>query len=66
MTDFRTLVHHLAALRVTPTPEEYYLDGYSMLRECMNEAQTILQTPFSGNAATGTGNLEYEKRQLQA
>ncbi|CAE6994992.1 hypothetical protein P3342_000024 [Pyrenophora teres f. teres] len=66
MTDFRTLVHHLATLRPTPTPEEYYLDGYSMLRECMSEAQTILQTPFSGSPAAGTGNPEYEKRQLQA
>ncbi|KAF1837711.1 hypothetical protein BDW02DRAFT_108765 [Decorospora gaudefroyi] len=66
MTDFRNLQHYLVQLRATPTAEEYYLEGYSLLRECMSEAQAILQTPFSGGAGAATGDPETEKRQLRA
>jgi hypothetical protein len=64
MTDFRNLQHYLVQLRVTPTAEEYYLEGYSLLRQCTSEAQAILQTPFSGSAG-GTGNPELERQQLR-
>ncbi|KAH7551647.1 hypothetical protein BM1_09281 [Bipolaris maydis] len=66
MTDFRNLQHYLVQLRATPTAEEYYLDGYSLLRQCTSEAQAILQTPFASSTPSGTGDLEYEKRQLRA
>jgi hypothetical protein len=65
MTDFRNLQHYLVQLRATPTAEEYYLEGYSLLRQCSSEAQAILQTPFSGSASTGSGDLEAEKQQLK-
>ncbi|CAN9132252.1 unnamed protein product [Alternaria alternata] len=66
MTDFRNLQHYLVQLRATPTAEEYYLEGYSLLRQCTSEAQTILQTPFSGSASSGSGDPESEKQQLRA
>ncbi|EUC31305.1 hypothetical protein COCVIDRAFT_29011 [Bipolaris victoriae FI3] len=66
MTDFRNLQHYLVQIRATPTAEEYYLDGYSLLRQCTSEAQAILQTPFASSTPSGTGDLEYEKRQLKA
>ncbi|CAI9632080.1 hypothetical protein GT037_005775 [Alternaria burnsii] len=66
MTDFRNLQHYLVQLRATPTAEEYYLEGYSLLRQCTSEAQSILQTPFSGSASSGSGNPESEKQQLRA
>lgn len=66
MTDFRNLQHYLVQLRATPTAEEYYLEGYSLLRQCTSEAQAILQTPFSGSASAGSGDPESEKQQLKA
>ncbi|KAF1358472.1 hypothetical protein EJ07DRAFT_166741 [Lizonia empirigonia] len=65
MTDFRNLQHYLSQLRATPTAEEYYLEGYSLLRSCANEAQTILQTPFSASAGSTTGDPERERQQLK-
>jgi hypothetical protein len=65
MTDFRNLQHYLVQLRATPTAEEYYLDGYSLLRQCASEAQAILQTPFAGNSGSATGDPEQEKLQLR-
>ena len=66
MTDFRNLQHYLVQLRASPTAEEYYLEGYSLLRECKSEAQTTLQTPFSGSSDTGMEDPERERQQLQA
>jgi hypothetical protein len=66
MSDFRNLQHYLVQLRAAPTAEEYYLEGYSLLRECTSEAQSILQTPFSGGAGAATGDAEREKQQLRA
>ncbi|KAF1848969.1 uncharacterized protein K460DRAFT_375717 [Cucurbitaria berberidis CBS 394.84] len=66
MSDFRNLQHYLVQLRATPTAEEYYLEGYSLLRQCTAEAQTILQTPFSSNSGGATGEPERERQQLRA
>lgn len=66
MTDFRNLQHYLVQLRPSPTAEEYYLDGYSLLRECMSEAQAILQQPFSAGAGAATGDSERERQQLKS
>lgn len=66
MNDFRNLQHYLVQLRATPTAEEYYLDGYSLLRQCSSEAQAILQTPFSGSSGASSGDPEQERQQLKA
>lgn len=65
MTDFRNLQHYLSQVRATPTAEEYYLEGYSLLRSCATEAQTILQTPFSASTGATTGDPERERQQLK-
>ena len=65
MTDFRNLQHYLSQLRATPSAEEYYLEGYSLLRACSPEAQTILQTPFSATTGTSPTDPEREKQQLK-
>jgi hypothetical protein len=66
MTDFRNLQHYLVQLRASPTADEYYLDGYSLLRQCTTEAQTILQAPFSGSSGAVRGDAEQERLQLKA
>lgn len=66
MTDFRNLQHYLIQLRAAPTAEEYYLEGYSLLRQCTSESQTILQTPFAGGAGAASGDPEQERHQLKA
>jgi hypothetical protein len=65
MTDFRNLQHYLVQLRASPTAEEYYLEGYSLLRQCASEAQAILQTPFAGHNAAAAGDPEQERQQLR-
>ncbi|KAJ4352780.1 hypothetical protein N0V95_003942 [Ascochyta clinopodiicola] len=65
MTDFRNLQHYLSQLHATPTAEEYYLEGYSLLRSCASEAQTTLQTPFSASTGASTGDPERERQQLK-
>ena len=66
MTDFRNLQYYLNQLRATPTAEEYYLEGYSLLRQCTAEAQAILDAPFSASSTAPGGDTEREKQQLRA
>lgn len=66
MADFRNLQHYLVQLRAAPTAEEYYLEGYSLLRECAAEAQAILQAPFASNSGASSGDQEGERQQLRA
>ncbi|KAF2006035.1 hypothetical protein P154DRAFT_570765 [Amniculicola lignicola CBS 123094] len=66
MTDFRNLQYYLSQLRATPTAEEYYLEGYSLLRQCQAEAQAILDQPFSAGTTSPGGDAEQEKAQLRA
>jgi hypothetical protein len=66
MTDFRNLQYYLSQLRASPTAEEYYLEGYSLLRQCSAEAQAILGAPFSASSAAPQGDSEREKQQLRA
>lgn len=66
MTDFRNLQHYLAHLQASPTAEEYYLEGYALLRQCIAEAQAVLNTPFQAAAPAPGGNPEKQKQQLRA
>ena len=66
MNDFRNLQVYLVQIQPSPTAEEYYLEGYSLLRACVSEAQATLQTPFAGSASPATGNPEHERQQLRA
>jgi len=67
MSDFRDLQHYLSSqLHASPTAEEYYLEGYSLLRQCTADAQAILSTPFAAASGAPGGDLEREKQQLRA
>lgn len=65
MTDFRNLQHYFSQLHALPTVEEYYLEGYSLLRQCTSEAQSILQTPFLASTSAPAGDAEREKQELR-
>ncbi|KAF2643654.1 hypothetical protein P280DRAFT_214014 [Massarina eburnea CBS 473.64] len=65
MNDFRNLQYYLAQVRASPTAEEYYLEGYSLIRQCTAEAQSILNTPFSASSGAPGGDPEREKLQLK-
>ncbi|KAH7056020.1 hypothetical protein B0J12DRAFT_440649 [Macrophomina phaseolina] len=47
MEDFRNLQHYIAQIRVSPAPEEFYLEGYTLIRQCHSEAQAVLAAPFN-------------------
>jgi len=64
MTDFRNLQYYIAQIRATPTAEEYYLEGYSLLRQCAAEAQAVLAAPFAATTTPPGGNVEQKKAQL--
>ncbi|KAJ4299441.1 hypothetical protein N0V90_004686 [Kalmusia sp. IMI 367209] len=66
MSDFRNLQYYLSQLRASPTAEEYYLEGYSLLRQCTSEAQAILSTPFAATSGATGGDPEREKQQLRS
>lgn len=65
MTDFRSLQRHLASIRVTYAPENQNLEGYVVLRQCMTEAQAILNQPFQSSSVHPRGDEEQEKTQLR-
>jgi len=65
MTDFRNLQRHLASVRVTYAPENHNLEGYVVLRQCMSEAQAILNQPFQSSSVHPRGDEEQEKTQLR-
>lgn len=67
MTDFRNLQHYIAQIDVQPSNEEYWLEGYVLLRGCIEHAQAVLAAPYAADAtATKSGSAEKEKKQLQA
>jgi hypothetical protein len=67
MTDFRNLQYYIAQVQANPPPEDYYLEGYTLLRACITEAQAVLASPYAyGTATHPQGDPESEKSQLQA
>jgi hypothetical protein len=67
MTDFRNLQYYLSQIQASPTPEDYYLEGYQLLRACIAEAQAALASPYSYSPAQNPdGDAEIEKAQLRA
>jgi hypothetical protein len=64
MTDFRNLQYYLATLQANPPPEDYYLEGYSLLRACVAEGQTVLTSSYHHTSQNPSGNVETEKAQL--
>ncbi|THZ59082.1 hypothetical protein D6C86_05946 [Aureobasidium pullulans] len=65
LSDFRHLQHAIANIRANPSAEEYYEEGYCVLRQCAAEAQALLNQPFDCQGPEPDGDGEQEKAQLQ-
>jgi hypothetical protein len=67
MSDFRNLQYYIAQIQANPPPEDYYLEGYTLLRSVITEAQAVLASPYSsGSGSHPQGDPETEKSQLRA
>jgi len=67
MSDFRGLQYYIAQIQANPPPEDYYLEGYTLLRSVIAEAQAVLASPYSyGTGTHPQGDPEAEKTQLIA
>lgn len=65
LSDFRHLQHYIANIRANPSAEDYYEEGYCVLRQCAAEAQALLAQPFDCQGPEPDGDCEQEKAQLQ-
>lgn len=65
MQDFRTLQHRIAQIRATPTAEEFYGQGYVLLRECAAEGQAVLERPFDPSPRAESDDPELAKAELK-
>ncbi|KAK0945253.1 hypothetical protein LTR29_003345 [Friedmanniomyces endolithicus] len=64
MNDYRNIHAFLAAIRASPTAEEYNEEGYLVLPRCVAEAQALLAQPFQA-LNTGRGDEEHDKMHLR-
>lgn len=66
MRDFQSLQHRIAEYSPNPPAEEYFEEGYQVLRQCRAEAAAVLAAPFPLDLTQVSGGSgEQEKRQLQ-
>ncbi|KAI4785922.1 hypothetical protein E4T45_13961, partial [Aureobasidium sp. EXF-8846] len=65
LSDFRHLQHYIANIRANPSAEDYYEEGYCVLRQCAEEAHAQLAEPFICQGSEPDGDCEEEKAQLQ-
>jgi len=67
MNDFRTLQYYISQTKANPTrQEEYYEEGYVVLRQCVADGQAVLSSNFSAGDPVASGaSGEREKAQLQ-
>lgn len=65
INDYRTLLLHISQQNVEPTQEEYWEDGFVVLRESLASAQTLMSANYQACPVTGQGNVETEKAELQ-
>ncbi|KAL8940919.1 MAG: hypothetical protein Q9216_002549 [Gyalolechia sp. 2 TL-2023] len=66
MNDFQALQQRIAEYAPNPPPEEYFEEGYQVLRQCRAEAHAVLTAPFPLDLSqVPSGSGEQEKLQLQ-
>ncbi|KAI9861569.1 MAG: hypothetical protein M1813_005179 [Trichoglossum hirsutum] len=67
MNDFRTLQYYISQTKANPTrPEDYYEEGYVVLRQCISDGQAVLSSNFNASDSTASSaSGEREKAQLQ-
>jgi hypothetical protein len=65
MNDFRNIQFSIASLQANPSPEEYYLEGYALLRQCVAEAHSLLTQEYAHSPQHPGGDAEAEKSLLK-
>ncbi|KAL8878179.1 MAG: hypothetical protein Q9198_003960 [Flavoplaca austrocitrina] len=67
MTEFQSIQHRIAEYSPDPSPDEYFEEGYEVLRQCRAEAQAVLIAPYPVEPPEATSSTlgDSEKRQLQ-
>ncbi len=66
INDFQSLQRRIAEYAPNPAPEEYFEEGYQVLRQCRAEAAAVLAAPFPLDSSHfSSSSEEQEKRQLQ-
>jgi hypothetical protein len=64
MSDYRNIQNYIAAIRASPSAEEYNEEGYLVLRRCVAEAQALLSQPFQ-TLNNGQGDEEQHRMHLR-
>ncbi|KAI4275909.1 MAG: hypothetical protein L6R38_005783 [Xanthoria sp. 2 TBL-2021] len=67
MTEFQSLQRRIAEYSPNHSPDEYFEEGYEVLRQCRAEAQAVLVAPYPvelSDASSISGDSE--KRHLQS
>ncbi|KAK5117034.1 hypothetical protein LTR62_006755 [Meristemomyces frigidus] len=62
--DYRNIQTYIAAIRASPSTEEYNEEGYIVLRRCVAAAQALLAQPFQ-TASNNRGDDEQDKLHLR-
>lgn len=68
MNDYRTLLLHIPQQDVEAPPEDYWEEGYVVIRECMAAAQNLMSAnyaPSPSALSSGTHNDVAEMAELQ-
>ena len=66
MNDFRTLQYYIAQFDADSSDEDYYEEGYEVLRECISQALVVLAALYDTSTLQSSGSGgEPERRQLQ-
>lgn len=67
LNDYRTLLVHIPQQHTDAPVEDYWEEGYIVMRECLSAAQNLISSNYEPIPAPsgGSGNEESEKAQLQ-
>ncbi|KAL8674643.1 MAG: hypothetical protein Q9168_000951 [Polycauliona sp. 1 TL-2023] len=66
MAEFLSIQRRIAEYSPNPSADEYFEEGYEVLRQCRAEAQAVLVVPYPLELAAASDTPgDSEKRQLQ-
>lgn len=65
INDYRTLLLHIPQQNVDASQEEYWEEGFVVLRESLASAQSLMSANYQPCPVTGQGNVETEKAELR-
>ncbi|KAL8783094.1 MAG: hypothetical protein Q9213_004851 [Squamulea squamosa] len=65
MIEFQSLQRRIAEYAPNPSPDEYFEEGYEVLRQCRAEALAVLVVPYPEQSPAPSGSADPEKLQLQ-